>query len=555
MEPAPYPPRNAEEIKAVITFLGLLDVERVKPDAKFLDKVPNLDGSVELVDEQQRPVGELKIQIKKIPDGSSRFDCPVELVGYSTRVSSPFVLICVDVGNRKAYWCHISPVMAGLKPEQKTFTVRFQPVVDEIGIGLPYFERWRMLCSDYLKRVSEYPRLERIVEEIGLNKLALEDRRVFQQFIDEVNTLLEVDVPIVKHERFANAWKLGASIHHADAEAFYYSIYTIANGDNAPLLAYVPRAVGQPKILVDGREVSGVVAFHLEGGPGADVSVQWATRKQFGDPVNAAREFVFRYLIRIMREKRLHVHGRHQSVELLMWFLRDYAHTLGLSVADTYKTADISYGLIVFLPMWYSLAYPRIPEFFRKNYGDMLRQNPWPSFEQIANVGLRPEQPTEAEIREAIESRRRPAPNPVRTDSFSIQALWQAVDFLLASNVEQISRPDRPWSKAGTWIWDCYTPGDLKHNVIAMLQGAAEDYADFVKGNCFGRLDSPLISHDVALVFAADPRKWQSAGFGPTVDGFWVENTDRSLPLMTFIDLSELTTGLHWHPTAGRSQP
>lgn len=360
MEPAPYPPKNTEEIKAVVTFVGLLDLERVKPDAKFLDRVPNFDGSVELVDERQRPVGELKIQIKKIPDGSLQFDCPVELVGYSTRVSSPFILVCVDVGNRKAYWCHISPLMAGLKAEQKTFTVRFQPVVDQIGTGFPYFERWRMLCSDYLKRVSEYPRLERIVEEkIGLNKLAPEDRRLFQQFIDEVNVLLDVDVPIVKHEHFANAWKLGVSIHQANAESVCYSIYTVANGENAPLLTHVPRDVGQPKIVVGGRELGGVVKLHLEGGQGAKVAEQWATRAQFGDPVNAAREFVFHYLVRLLREKSLHVHGRHQSVELLMWFMRDYAHTLGLPEADTYKTADISYGLNVFLPMWYSLAYPR----------------------------------------------------------------------------------------------------------------------------------------------------------------------------------------------------
>ena len=74
-------------MKAVICFLALLEVDRVKPDARFLDKTPNLDGSVELVDEQQRTVGELKVQIKKIPDGSLQFDCPIELVAYSTRVA------------------------------------------------------------------------------------------------------------------------------------------------------------------------------------------------------------------------------------------------------------------------------------------------------------------------------------------------------------------------------------------------------------------------------------------------------------------------------------
>lgn len=105
--------------------------------------------------------------------------------------------------------------------------MKFQRVVDEIGEGFPYFERWRNLCTTYLESVSQYPRYKQIVdEEIGLTKLSSEDRRIFQQFIDEVNLLLDVDVPIVKHEHFADTWKLGVSIHRADQDAVSYSIYT-----------------------------------------------------------------------------------------------------------------------------------------------------------------------------------------------------------------------------------------------------------------------------------------------------------------------------------------
>jgi hypothetical protein len=37
-----------------------MDLGRVKPDVRFLDKAPNLDGSIELVDAEQRIVGEIK---------------------------------------------------------------------------------------------------------------------------------------------------------------------------------------------------------------------------------------------------------------------------------------------------------------------------------------------------------------------------------------------------------------------------------------------------------------------------------------------------------------
>lgn len=48
-DPAPYPTTNTSELNAVLTFLTILDRDRVKPDAKFLDKVPNTDGTIELV--------------------------------------------------------------------------------------------------------------------------------------------------------------------------------------------------------------------------------------------------------------------------------------------------------------------------------------------------------------------------------------------------------------------------------------------------------------------------------------------------------------------------
>lgn len=540
MEPASYPPKNTEEMEAVVAFLGLLDLKRVKPDTKFLDKVPNVDGSVELVDEQQKPIGELKVQIKKIPSGSLQFDCPIELVGYSTRVCSPFILVCVDVECRKAYWCHLSPVMAGLKSEQKTFTVKFQPLVDEVGPGFPYFDRWKMLCSEYLGRVSKYPKLKQLVDEgIGLSKLASDDRKTFQQFIDEVNVLLDVDLPIVKHEYFADAWKLGVSIHQADTDVVCFSIYTVLNGENAPLLTHVPRVFGAPNIVIGGKVISGVVALQLEGMLGADISMQWLTRTQFGDPKKAARAFVFQYLSRLFSEKRLHVHGVHQSMELLMCFTLDYAHALGLPVANSYKTTDLAYGLSVFLPMWYALAFPKVMNYFHQQHSEALRNNPLPSFEQIANRAHHLLHPAEAEVHKAIASHRPIGPSLLRTDSFSIHALWQAVEFLKAANVVEISRSDRPPSKEGAWVWDCYSPEDLMQNIVLMLHGAVEDYADFVKGNRFERLNSSLISHDIALVFVADPRKWQGRDYGPVVDGYWVENTDRSLPLMTFIDQSK----------------
>src|SRR5205085_11489665 len=107
--------------------------------------------------------------------------------------------------------------------------------------------------------------------------------------------------------------------------------------------------------------------------------------------------------------------------------------------------------------------------------------------------------PPQAEVNEAIESRTRRKDWLIRTGDFSFEALYQAVEFLVATNVQEIARLHRPWSRAH------YQTADLRANIITMFRGAAEDYADFVKGNGFGRLNSPLISGEIAMIVTVDP--------------------------------------------------
>jgi hypothetical protein len=430
--------------------------------------------------------------------------------------------------------------MPELRFGQQTFTVRFQPVVDEIGAGTPYLGRWQGLCADYQQRVSEFPRLRRkLDEEIGLTNLSPEVRRDFQEFVEEINVLLDVDLPVVKHEFFADAWKLGVTVHRSDMEVRSYSVYTIAKGENAPLLMHAPEAGERPRLSIEGGpELEGIISFHIEG-PGAGVSRAWMRREGFESAVESARNFVFRYFAKLLRRHGLHVHGRHVSAELLTRFLDEYAHTFGLARAETYRVADLSYGVNVFFPMWYSLALPETLQFFETEYPDMLRHNPFPSFEQIANVARRPVQPAEAEIREAIEAGEQPEAWPLRFDEFSLQSLRQAVEFLVAAEVEEIAALYRPSTRDGRVVWHCYALDDLKRNAVAMLRGAAADYAAFVRGNRFGRLDCPLLTGERAIIAVLRPAAWHHPEHPPTYDEWIVENADRSLPLLTIVDLDE----------------
>ena len=79
-KPAPYPKSNIPETKAISTFNNIVD-ENVKTDIKNMDKVPNYDGLLEIVDNDQTPIGQFFVQIKKLPEKNSKHPkyrwCPI----------------------------------------------------------------------------------------------------------------------------------------------------------------------------------------------------------------------------------------------------------------------------------------------------------------------------------------------------------------------------------------------------------------------------------------------------------------------------------------------
>ncbi|MGJ8633904.1 MAG: hypothetical protein ACSHX7_08290 [Luteolibacter sp.] len=533
-EPAPYPPKTPEEISAVATFLGLLDLTKIAPDVKYLDKVPNFDGTVELLDDDRRPVGDLKVQVKKVPTGATRFDCPIELVGYSERTSSPFILVCVDVEQKRAFWSHISTMMPGYKSHQKTFTVKFEEVTDEIGSGFPYIRRWSDLCTSYLERISQYPKYRKIIdEETALVHLEYGDRVAFQKFIEEVNILLDVDFPVLKQELFADAWKLGVTIHSV-GEFINYSIYTIPLGENAPLLRFIQGTGSPPKIEIGkGGAMSGITSLYFDGGGGDQVALHWELRSYFDDPVKTARKFIFRHLKRFIRDHSLYVRGKFLSIEKLLWFADRFSKELGLEQDSTYTMSNISYGLNVYFPIWYSKIFPRFIEFIKENYKEAYAANPFPSIEQISSAVDAKKMVTKEEVEEAIKTRLRPAPYPIRTSSFKFSSLDHSLDYLTSVGVEEISI--RSLDAGIDLIESGCDLTDSEKRVLTSFAAALFDYPEFILGNRFGRLESKLAKRFEVILLVREVGQNEVAG---SLCAYRVSNPRLRLNPLTFIDLS-----------------
>ena len=97
----------------VLCVRGLLKhTQAIAHKVESHDKTPNIDGSIELIDDEDRPVGELTIQAKTYKSkyqGQNKADVPAYFVAYASRMRNKVcVFFSVDANANKIYWKYIS---------------------------------------------------------------------------------------------------------------------------------------------------------------------------------------------------------------------------------------------------------------------------------------------------------------------------------------------------------------------------------------------------------------------------------------------------------------
>lgn len=236
-KPAPYSNTDSAEETAVVILRNLLDPNRVKADIRTRDKYPNIDGTIELVDQENRPFGKFDIQVRKIGDGQKAYSCPTSLVGYSEVSTLPVILACVDVSLRKVYWRHITPTMPEYKKDQESFTIRFNETSDSITSDGIYIHKWSEIIFDFRKRITDFPKLQKeIANRLTVKNIDPNDKRLFQYYIDTINSLLDDDFLTIKKILFPDVWKLGVGIFDSSEQWVSFQLYKIPYEEPAPLV-------------------------------------------------------------------------------------------------------------------------------------------------------------------------------------------------------------------------------------------------------------------------------------------------------------------------------
>jgi hypothetical protein len=459
----------------------------------------------------------------------------------------------VDVEGKKAFFRHLHRFMPEVKPDQQTFTVRFDPKVHAVSTETKYFRQWRDLIEDYNKRLADCPRLREIVSQLDLSHISKEDRVYFHEFIDCANRLLDLDFPVVKEQFFNGVWKLGVRVSSADPAQVGFELYAIGLDDPAILVSGVPpsKPSDPPAAPPEALPVSSTpktISFSLQGAWPNESAIQfnWRARSFLKSPKQEAERFVFDYLRKMLRAKSLPLYGKRLSTEYLFWFVDRFGRSLGIQPSDRLKLAELNYAVHIYLPAWASIAVPRfLGDFIRLN-----KHNPdviahailSPPFEHVACVYPETLSPTKAEVIRLIESGRDLAPTRVSFSEVSPQSLAQAVDFLMSQSEEWIERPYKPRCHAPKWIWSGYSANALRHNIPSILIGSVDEYRLFVERNQIPLRKSRFLSQCEAIIYVANFAEWEAAeGLqnSPVLNTYTVKNEDCTLPKVTVIDLSQ----------------
>ncbi|MBO7466806.1 MAG: hypothetical protein J6T94_03880 [Bacteroidaceae bacterium] len=247
---------DIREEDSVDFIRDLLKGYGVKPALKKGDKEANIDGFIELLDDENRLSGKITAQVKTVPpslEGQWLFDCPTSLFGYAEHTNEVVIIMAVDHKNKTVLWKYISRELIEAnenKANQDTIRLHFDHdgqmtsanVEDTIKI-------WRILALQQLKLYNAAPALAK--ENEALRKALFQAKGIdmtltpgeiqtVQLFIDTYNDLMNRELLYVKKNLYPDVWKFGIAIYCFEPAKLGYLIYSINNGENHPLIKQVP---------------------------------------------------------------------------------------------------------------------------------------------------------------------------------------------------------------------------------------------------------------------------------------------------------------------------
>ncbi len=463
-----------------------LDSAQVKADLKERDKYPNIDGYLELVDDHAIPVGKLEVQVRKIPTGATKYQCPTSLFAYTTTTALPVLLVCVDTTREMVYWKHLKGEDILGKESQDSISISFENPEDVVSCNTSYYNKWLLIARDYCERIRRFDALQQIARKatplIGQKS---EEVKKIQIFIDELNGLLDGSYACLKRGFFPGVWKIGLGLQGWSDECVQYLLFAIEEGRNEPLIKQIEAGLDILQIDPD-------IGFYSYFGKNRLAQY----------PKNAARELVLDRMKTLIRLNGLSIRTDILARESLFDFIDSHHECLGVVKQNLYEAPAIYHAFHEYFPRWCDAA-RRIVSDYRLHI---------PYFDPVLAQVMIGKSIAE-NVNTAVNNKLPFSPVTIGSSQISYRQIRGLVEFARATGkpVERLYR--RPtYRGTGPWIWSDYSNDDALFNVRVIFENFGDVYRRFVELNGMDYEVLKPFSNTSKLVIFYDPSKIPDSG-------------------------------------------
>lgn len=252
-----YTESDAREQQSIDIINGLLKGTSAYPELKYGEKGANIDGYIQLLDENRCIDGKLTVQVKTVSpcnEGRNEFPCPTSLFAYAERTTDVVFLMAVDHSQKVVLWKYISRPLINEnrhKEEQETITLHFddteklttENVTETIIKWSSLFLQQRDLIANAedVKDENEKLRKQLVTVEAPAFSIPMAEVVKIQRFSDTYNSLLDRELNYVKKFCYPNSWKQGIAIFDYQDTELLYTSYSINYGENSLLIKQLPK--------------------------------------------------------------------------------------------------------------------------------------------------------------------------------------------------------------------------------------------------------------------------------------------------------------------------
>jgi len=520
--PARFPNNSTEELESVYKLLDVLDKNLIKPDPKILDKFPNTDGEITIVNIEQFPMGKCEIQIKTLPEDNidnPKYQCDKPFLKHCEISLLPVILIVVNAKHEKIYWLHISRDLIktlAKKIVKESISVAI-PIDNEISrINKNYIIQWTEIIESYKRKIIDFENLEaytKKLEEINdlfkefpkpIHKISEAEIKNLQLFIDTINNALDNDFKLIKETLYPNYWKLGIAFSDYGDKILSYAIYPLKYGQNDLLV----KEIGSMSPIIKERIAHRIVNYFVDN-PIKDT------------PIEYGYKFIKEETLSIIKNKYIKLIDEHLAFEYISDFVDDKKAILPNEFSDSFDLNLLSSIVELYLPIWYEeyLKIYKIP--FVLN-GFIIEHNFLNTTREKIN------QITEsAKKRYSLKEYSTLKLDFIR-DKWDLKYLRSSIRFLLNQKMKDFERPfpQKSFKIGAKFVWDWY-PTDSAYKKVQFVYNSLPKVFDLFVETLFPNLKKDLKffnGFNLMLVNVSYKSEFNSLSDHPSIEIYYLQS-------------------------------